>query len=84
MDAPKPNPTMFAKAKKGFEKLGEEAQKGGEALKKLEETIPQNKEQGPRKPAFVRREHLTQRPFNDPKLHTLRDGLGRSVRIKKK
>lgn len=82
MDTPKPNASMFAR--KGFEKLGEEAEKGAEALKSLTESMPQNKEQGPRKPPFVRREHLTQRPFNDPKLHTLRGGLDRGVKIKKK
>lgn len=82
METPKPSASMFP-AKKGFEQIGVEAQKGGEALKKLTDALPQNKEQGPRTP-FVRREHLTQRPFNNPALHTLRNGLDRGVKIKKK
>lgn len=77
METPKPNPAMFPPLKQGFEKIGEEAKKGGEALKNLEDAIPQNKQQGPRRP-FVRREHLTQRPFVNPQLAALRGQLPRT------
>lgn len=80
MDAPKPNASMFP-ARKGFERIGEEATKAGEALKALGETIPANKQQGPRKP-FVRPEHLTQRPFHTG-LGDLRKSMP-NIKIKKK
>lgn len=72
---PKPHPP-----KKGFEKLGTAATEAGTALKKLSDTM----EQAPKRPPFVRKEHLTQRPFINPALVSLRDGMQRSVRIKKK
>lgn len=71
---PKPNPEMFRPLKKGFEKLTEEAQKGGDALKALNDSIPTNKQQGVRRP-FVRREHLTQRPFVSPEMANLRQQI---------
>lgn len=82
-ETPKPNPQMFGRAKNGFAKIGEEADKAGAALAKLSEAIPQNKKQGPRVP-FERKEHLTQRPFLRPEIIGLRKGLDRNVRIKKK
>ena len=36
------------------------------------------------KPAFARKPHLTQRPFVNPAIVSLRDGMQRSVKIKKK
>lgn len=35
------------------------------------------------KPKFVRKPHLTQRPFHNPGLVSLRDGLKKSYNIKK-
>lgn len=80
--SPKPNAAMFAK--KGFEKIGEAATDAGKQLEKLAEVLPQNKEQGVKRP-FVRRDHLTQRPFLNPDLINLRKGFDRhSAKIKKK
>jgi len=76
-ETPKPTPAIMA-AKKGFERITVEAEKGGEALKKLNESIKQNKVQGPRKP------HLTHRPFLNPGIITLRKGLESPLKIRKK
>lgn len=74
-EIPKPGP------RKGYEKIAVAAQDAGKQLDVLKEAMPQNKEQGPRKP-FVRKEHLTQRPFRGP-LVDLRKSMP-NVRIKNK
>lgn len=74
MDTPKPGP------RKGFERIGVEAEKAGVAMQELGKKIAQNKQQGP----GPRKPHLTHRPFVNPAIVTLRKGLDRSVTIKKK
>lgn len=90
MPTPNDMPAKKEPYVEAFEKIGEVAKEAAEKMKeaaeKFGEAAGQANEAGKKlagKPPFVRKEHLTQRPFNDPRLHTLRGGLDRNVRIKK-
>lgn len=45
--------------------------------------VPKTPKPAPPKNDFVRKPHLTHRPFVNPSIVSLRDGLQRSVNIKK-